>query len=125
MQLGFVSAILPDFSLDQVLGFAQNAGYDCVELMCWPVGKADRRYAGVTHIDVTSLDDSAIAQIHDSLEKTGVSISGLGYYPNLLTPDAEESKVGVAHLRRVGLRLQPPSPLGREGTSPMFSLRRD
>lgn len=101
MQLGFVSAILPDLSLDEVLGFARDTGYDCVELMCWPVGRADRRYAGVTHIDVTSLDDESIARIQDELSSTGVAISGLGYYPNLLTPDAEESKVGVAHLRRV------------------------
>jgi sugar phosphate isomerase/epimerase len=101
MQLGFVSAILPDLSMDEVLSFARHTGYDCVELMCWPVGRADRRYAGVTHIDVTSLDDAAIARIQDSLTFTGVAISGLGYYPNLLTPDAEESRVGAAHLRRV------------------------
>jgi sugar phosphate isomerase/epimerase len=69
--------------------------------MCWPVGRADRRYAGVTHIDVTSLDDVAIARIRESVSSTGVAISGLGYYPNLLTPDAAESKVGAAHLRRV------------------------
>jgi sugar phosphate isomerase/epimerase len=101
MQLGFVSAILPDLSLNEVLSFARQTGYDCVEVMCWPVGKADRRYAGVTHIDVASLDDNAIARIRDSLSSTGVTISGLGYYPNLLTPDAEESKVGAAHLLRV------------------------
>src|SRR4051794_16736111 len=56
MQLGFVSAILPDLSLEQVLDFARQEGFGCVELMCWPVGSADRRYAGVTHLDVASLD---------------------------------------------------------------------
>lgn len=101
MQLGFVSAILPDLSLDEVLTFAQQTGYDCVELMCWPVGRADRRYAGVTHIDVASLDDAAIGRIRASLSSTGMTISGLGYYPNLLTPDVDESKMGAEHLRRV------------------------
>ena len=48
MQLGFVSAILPDQTLDEVFSTASELGYDCVELMCWPVGKAERRYAGVT-----------------------------------------------------------------------------
>ena len=48
MQLGFVSAILPDLSLEEVVGFAAEEGFACVELMCWPKGKAERRYAGVT-----------------------------------------------------------------------------
>ena len=52
MKLGFVSAILPDRSLEDVVKFAANEGYECVELMCWPKGKATRRYAGVTHVDV-------------------------------------------------------------------------
>ena len=101
MQLGFVSAILPDYSFEQVLGFAREAGYNCVEVMCWPVGKAERRYAGVTHIDVTQLDERQIAQIQELTAKTGVAISGLGYYPNLLAPDAAEREVANAHLRQV------------------------
>ena len=52
MKLGFVSAILPDLALEEVLAFANAEGFDCVELMCWPKGKAERRYAGVTHVDV-------------------------------------------------------------------------
>ena len=52
MQLGFVSAILPDQSLEEVFATAAELGYDCVEVMCWPRGKAERRYAGVTHIEV-------------------------------------------------------------------------
>ena len=53
MQLGFVSAILPDRNLKQVLEFASAEKFQCVELMCWPVGRAERKYAGVTHIDVS------------------------------------------------------------------------
>jgi sugar phosphate isomerase/epimerase len=69
--------------------------------MCWPKGAADRRYAGVTHIDVNALDDFALARIQSQLASTGVAISGLGYYPNLLTPDDEESKAGASHLKQV------------------------
>ena len=78
------------------MAFAAEAGYDCVEVMCWPEGKADRRYAGVTHIDVVNLDEAEIDQIHQLVQKTGVSISGLGYYPNPLTPDA--AAVSYTHL---------------------------
>ena len=52
MKLGFVSAILPDLSLGEVLALAAAIGYGCVELACWPLGRAERRYAGVTHLDV-------------------------------------------------------------------------
>ena len=52
MQLGFVSAILPDLSLREVFETAKRFDYDCVEVMCWPRGKAERRYAGITHLEV-------------------------------------------------------------------------
>jgi len=101
MKLGFVSAILPDLTLDEVLAFGNAAGYHCVELMCWPAGKADRRYAGVTHIDVANLDASAAADLRGRVDASGVSISGLGYYPNPLAPDPAEAEMCVSHIRRV------------------------
>ncbi len=101
MQLGFVSAILPELSLEETLGFAGEVGYDCVEIMCWPPAKAQRRYAGVTHIDVTDLSPAQITQIHTAVEETGVAISGLGYYPNPLSGNPEEATTAVDHLRKV------------------------
>jgi sugar phosphate isomerase/epimerase len=101
MQLGFVSAILPDQTLEQVLTLAAAHGYRCVELMCWPHGRAERRYAGVTHLDVDALDDAAVARIHEQLARHHVGISALGYYPNLLSPNADEARTGIAHLRQV------------------------
>jgi sugar phosphate isomerase/epimerase len=101
MQLGFVSAILPDLSLEAVLSNAAATGYQCVELMCWPMGKAERRYAGVTHIDAAALDRGEAARILDATSSAGVSISGLGYYPNPLAPDAAEAEVYIAHIRKV------------------------
>jgi sugar phosphate isomerase/epimerase len=101
MQLGFVSAILPDLSLEAVLSNAAATGYQCVELMCWPVGKAERRYAGVTHIDTAALDRGEAARILDATSSAGVSISGLGYYPNPLAPDKAEAEVYIAHIRKV------------------------
>jgi sugar phosphate isomerase/epimerase len=101
MQLGFVSAILPDQSLEDVLGFAAETGYDCVEVMCWPPGRAERRYAGVTHLDVTDLGAGAEKQFHDLVFRSGVAVSALGYYPNPLDPDPVVSKRAVAHLEKV------------------------
>ena len=101
MQLGFVSAILPDLSLDEVCRTGAAEGYDCIEVMCWPPGKAERRYAGVTHIDTATLDDAGIDRINASLERHRIQISGLGYYPNPLSADSDEACVAQEHLRSV------------------------
>ena len=101
MKLGFVSAILPELSFKEVMTFAAEEGYDCVEVMCWPVGKADRRYAGVTHIDVTDFGDESVKEIHAIVAETGVSVSGLGYYPNPLAPDEAEAALYVEHIKKV------------------------
>jgi sugar phosphate isomerase/epimerase len=101
MKLGFVSAILPEYSLEQVLSFAHKAGFSSVELMCWPPGKAERRYAGVSHVDVTDLSLDAIEKIQDLLSIHHVSISGLGYYPNPLSPERDEAELAASHLSKV------------------------
>ncbi len=101
MQLGFVSAILPELSFDEICRIGAGEGYDCIEVMCWPPGKAERRYAGVTHIDAAGLDEAGIDTIGASLERHKIAISALGYYPNPLAPDAEESQVAQDHIREV------------------------
>jgi len=101
MKLGFVSAILPDLPLKDVLQFAGSAGYSCVELMCWPVSRAERRYAGVTHVDVVDFTEARAQEIRGLAAEAGVEISGLGYYPNPLTPVREEAEASIAHIRRV------------------------
>lgn len=101
MNLGFVTAILPDLSLEEVLRFASATGYDSVEVMCWPKGKAERRYAGVTHLDVVNLTAGDASCVHDLCAQYGVSISALGYYPNPLAPDPAEAQVYVDHLKQV------------------------
>ena len=101
MQLGFVSAILPELNLKQVLHQAARIGYDCVEIMCWPKGKAKRRYAGVTHIDVANLDKKKIKTITTLVKQTGVQISALGYYPNPLVANSKESKIYVAQILKL------------------------
>jgi sugar phosphate isomerase/epimerase len=101
MKLGFVSAILPELSLEEVLAAAAAHDFECVELMCWPVGKAERRYAGVTHVDVNELDEARASEVNALAAKHGVAISALGYYPNPLTPDEQEAQEYVEHIKKV------------------------
>jgi sugar phosphate isomerase/epimerase len=101
IRLGFQSAILGDLSFDEVITFASDTDFSCVELMCWPVGKSDRRYAGVTHIDVAALNDNEVTGIRKKLKEKNVTISGLGYYPNALHPDKEKSDFYIDHIKKV------------------------
>jgi len=101
MKLGFVSAILAEQTFEKVISFAGQTGYSCVEIMCWPVGKAERRYAGVTHINVADLSKKRIDEIHNTLEKNGVTISGLGYYPNPLEDNKKNASRYIAHIKKV------------------------
>lgn len=101
MQLGFVSAVLPDYTLEELLAFASSEQYDCVELMCWPSGRADRPSAGVTHLEVGDFSEADARRVGELTEKYGVGISGLGYYPNPLTPNPSEAEAYVEHIRKV------------------------
>ncbi len=69
--------------------------------MCWPKGRAERRYAGITHVDVARFGKADARRVEDLAAEAGVEISGLGYYPNPLTPDRNESKIYVDHLKKV------------------------
>jgi sugar phosphate isomerase/epimerase len=101
MKLGFVSAILGELSLEEVLAFAAEEGFGCVELMCWPPGGSDRRYAGVCHLDVTKFTEVQANHVRDLVRIHGVSISGLGYYPNPLDANDEHRAEVVGHLKKV------------------------
>jgi len=101
MQLGFVSAIFGDLTLEEVFQHASDLGYDCVEVMCWPPGGPDRKYGGVCHIDCT---DFTKAQAEDTLalsEKYSVAISALGYYSIPLSAQKDQADASREHLRRV------------------------
>ena len=99
LDLGFVSAILAERSFEEVIEFASKNQFKCVEMMCWPVGKAERRYAGVTHVNVDKTGDEEAAKINSVLQKNRVYISGLGYYPNPLDPNEKQAEeIGRAHV---------------------------
>ena len=87
------------FSESQIVGILKEAeaGVPVADLLRRnAVSKATffkwrSKYAGASVPDVKRL--------RDLTEKTGAGISGLGYYPNPLSPDAAESGPAVAHLR--------------------------
>lgn len=101
MKLGLVSAILPEKNFEEVIDLAKRYGFQSVEMMCWPAGKAERRYAGITHIDVDNLTDKRSKEIIDYASTNGVEVSALSYYPNPLDPDLEKSSIAIAHIKKL------------------------
>jgi len=101
MKLGFVSAILDGWTFEEMLDVAAEMGYRCVEVACWPRGKAERRYAGVSHIDVENLNDAEAAAILNACKDKGIEISALAYYPNPMDGDLAKRQANISHLRQV------------------------
>jgi sugar phosphate isomerase/epimerase len=101
MKLGFFTAALSGNTLEQAAKWGAESGFQAIEIACWPLEKATRRYAGVTHIDVTDLDKTKANEICKMLAGYGLQISSLGYYPNPLHPEAEHRETVIAHLKNV------------------------
>ena len=101
MKLGFVSAILDTYTFEEMIDTASEMGFECVEVACWPQGKAERRYAGVSHINVDDTSDEYIAYVKDYCAKKNVEISSLAFYPNTMDSDLEKRQASVDHLMKV------------------------
>lgn len=103
MKFGLLSSILDGWSFEEVIDFAAENGFACVELACWPRGKAERRYGGVSHFDVDAVaaDDAKIRYVQDYCKQKNVEISSLAYYPNTLDPDLEKRAAAIAHIMKL------------------------
>jgi sugar phosphate isomerase/epimerase len=99
MEFGFLSSFLPEYCFEQVVDFAADNGFACVEMAGWPVGEAERRYAGVTHINMSELTDERVEYIKEYTRIKNVFISGIGYYPNALSADLEQRQTAIEHIK--------------------------
>ena len=101
MKLGFVSAILGEWTFEEMIDTAATMGFQCVEVACWPKGRADRRYAGVSHIDVADLTKEKAEYIRNYCKERNVDISALAFYPNVMEEDEEKRQANISHLKKV------------------------
>jgi sugar phosphate isomerase/epimerase len=99
MKLGLLTAAFPDLSLAEVAAWAGSNGFESLEIACWPAAGAEqRRYAGVSHVDVSAFDPD---EVRAAVAEHGLEISALAYYPNNLHPDDAVREEAHAHLRLV------------------------
>lgn len=103
MKLGFVSAILDGWTYEEMIDTAAQLGFSCVEAACWPAGKAERRYAGVSHIDAQRVlaDEAYARHVAQYAREKGVTISALAYYPNTMDGDPARRAANITHLQTV------------------------
>ncbi len=102
MKLGFLTAPFPETPLMDVADWAASAGFEVLEIACWPRSSgATRKYAGTSHIDVASLSDMQASEIKGQIASKGLEISGLGFYPNPLHPDPAVRAAAIEHLKAV------------------------
>ncbi|MDG4875764.1 sugar phosphate isomerase/epimerase [Mesorhizobium sp. WSM4935] len=101
MKLGLLTAPFPDTPLGEVADWARSAGFEALEIACWPkTSGASRRYAGTSHIDA-DVSAAEAKDIADELAGKGLAVSGLGFYPNPLHPDRAHREAVIDHLRKV------------------------
>jgi sugar phosphate isomerase/epimerase len=99
VKLGLLTAAFSRLPLGKVAAWAAGNGYEMLEIACWPAAGAERRrYSGVSHIDVERLD---APRVRDLLDRHGLQVSSLAYYPNNLHPDPALRSAANAHLRKV------------------------
>lgn len=103
MKFGLLTAILDGWSFEEVVDIASQMGFKCLEVACWPAGKAERRYAGVSHIDCERVcqDDSYADYVKKLTSSKGLEISSLAFYPNTMDPDLEKREAAISHLKAV------------------------
>ncbi len=101
MKLGFITSILQDYDFAQTIDFAAKQGFECMEVACWPRGKAERRYAGVSHLDVANMTPEKAAEINALCREKGIAISSLAYYPNTMDGNPEKRQDAIDHLYKV------------------------
>ena len=102
MKLGLLTAPFPETSLADIADWSAANGFSMLEVCCWPSDEGStRRYGGICHIDVDGMTQKGADEIVADLAARGVGISGLGYYPNPLHPDADHRQAVSDHLKKV------------------------
>ena len=90
MRLGLLTAPFPETPLAEVVDWTAANGFESIEIACWP--RVDRTDPALRRHVATSTSPTCpprqATELADEIAGKGLTISGLGYYPNPLHPDA-------------------------------------
>lgn len=99
MKLGFLTACLPQLSLEELVTWASEKGFQSLELAAWPV-ESDRDYQA-RQIDADNFDKDEAKRVKELFKKYELEISGFGYYENNIHPDLKKREFFLNHLKKV------------------------
>jgi sugar phosphate isomerase/epimerase len=92
MDIGLLTAPLRDKPLDYVVNFAKANGFQALEIVAGP---------GSPHLDTAAITDQAAGRVRNMTARSGVRISSLAWYTNLLEPDKAKRQQVSADMRKV------------------------
>ncbi len=98
MKLGLLTACLPNRSLDQLVPWAAEHGFEALEVAAWP-DLGDRPFTA-THLDVEKIDQARAEQVQVLFETHGLTLSSLAFYDNNLHPNPAERDAINTHVVR-------------------------
>jgi sugar phosphate isomerase/epimerase len=99
MKLGFLTACLPNLSLEEIADWAVQEGYQSLEVAAWP--DLGARPFIATHINAESSDPQYLKQVKEIFDKRNLTLSSLAFYDNNLHPDQNTRDAVNAHVIKV------------------------
>jgi sugar phosphate isomerase/epimerase len=97
VKLGFLTACMPERSLEDIARWAGEHGFEALELAAWP-GAGDRPFVA-RHLAAEDWDGAEADRAKTALADNGLAVSALAYYDNNLHPDPEVREQIHTHLR--------------------------
>ncbi|MGW1682280.1 sugar phosphate isomerase/epimerase family protein [Saccharopolyspora sp. NPDC002376] len=97
MQLGMLTACLPQWTLDRIASWAAQVGYEALEVAVWP-GTGGRDFEAA-HLPVAAFGPREVEETLALFDKHGLTLSALAYYENHLHPDPVRREEIRTHLR--------------------------
>ncbi len=92
MDIGLLTAPLLESPLERVVDFARENGFRALEIAAGP---------GSNHLDTASLDEDGVKRVADLTARSGVRISSLAWYANLLEADETRRAQMAADVRSI------------------------
>jgi sugar phosphate isomerase/epimerase len=97
LKLGFLTASMPERSLEEIAAFAGERGFEALEVAAWP-RLGDRPFTAA-HMAAEKFDEAEADRVRSTLDQHGLELSSIAYYDNNLEPDLEVRGAILDHLR--------------------------
>jgi sugar phosphate isomerase/epimerase len=96
MKLGFLTACLPDRSLEDIVQLAREHQFEALEVAAWP--DLGNRPFTATHLKAEGFGDGEAERVRTLFSDNGLTLSSLAFYDNNLHPNPVERQAINDHV---------------------------